>query len=656
MEESAAACLAAGGVLHGDVGATCDTDFCPGAAACCIPFVPAPESFCIDTLPSVCVALSGFPLVGAAPCGASGGQCPVDATASCCFANGTCADDVRVSDCQAGELATAVQSCAPEHCAAAPVVECPPGAVCEREPLCYLRDGDDSYSNNGCFSDEPEFAYADCATTYCGTLATHAISYDVPSGTVEYSVDTDWYVVAHPGGADLRATLRSTVPTCVSFASIDDTHACSSFTYAVDQTIGCARDGVTLVDAVAPAAPAGTYLVIVSLCECDGAAPHDIGLYACDTEVGALNYTLEIGDDCTADAAPGACCVAAAGADERWCEDDVLEAECTDGGVWQGAHSKCLLCQHTCTSLRGACCVADEWAPLSPVCVENVTIAECAHDHWGTVERFGSTCTQCSAGSVCATVTGTVYNDVNGNEAYNTGESTLPGARVRLRDAEGQTVATTHADAHGVYSFGPLPSGTYAARGDADIEHAGRTYVPVATRNSEARSVQCADAAVELSGAHLYYRVLYYVRGVVLVDGGGADGITVEVRDSESAPVATLSTDADGRYAVEGLDPARSPYAFSVVAPPGCAATLDVDLVVAVTLGVNIDVLPFLIACNSDETSALVAAEQHAAVAEEDTDVAAIAAACSALSLLIVCLCAVRVAAVRRRASRRSRS
>jgi hypothetical protein len=59
-------------------------------------------------------------------------------------------------------------------------------------------------------------------------------------------------------------------------------------------------------------------------------------------------------------------------------------------------------------------------------------------------------------------VSGTVYNDLNGNGVQNPGEPGLPGVTITLRNNANAVVATTTTDANGNYSFTNLPVGAYS--------------------------------------------------------------------------------------------------------------------------------------------------------------------------------------------------
>ncbi len=59
------------------------------------------------------------------------------------------------------------------------------------------------------------------------------------------------------------------------------------------------------------------------------------------------------------------------------------------------------------------------------------------------------------------TIGDTVFNDTNGDRTFNSGETGIPNATLTLRNASGQTVATTTSDNNGKYLFTGLPLGSY---------------------------------------------------------------------------------------------------------------------------------------------------------------------------------------------------
>ena len=60
-----------------------------------------------------------------------------------------------------------------------------------------------------------------------------------------------------------------------------------------------------------------------------------------------------------------------------------------------------------------------------------------------------------------AQVTGTVFADVNGNTVFDAGDTAIPGATVQLVSGS-RVIATTQADANGLYAFTSQPIGSYS--------------------------------------------------------------------------------------------------------------------------------------------------------------------------------------------------
>jgi uncharacterized repeat protein (TIGR01451 family) len=84
------------------------------------------------------------------------------------------------------------------------------------------------------------------------------------------------------------------------------------------------------------------------------------------------------------------------------------------------------------------------------------------------------------------TVTGTVYNDNNANNAYNVGtDATLPNVSVELVNGSGTVVATTVTNSSGAYTFSNVALGTYTVRVvTSDTDLGGRVATAPSTASS----------------------------------------------------------------------------------------------------------------------------------------------------------------------------
>lgn len=72
--------------------------------------------------------------------------------------------------------------------------------------------------------------------------------------------------------------------------------------------------------------------------------------------------------------------------------------------------------------------------------------------------------------SALSTISGTVFNDINGNGIQDTGEAPISGVTVQLRNNTGAILATATTNAIGGYSFSNLPAGLYTV---TEIDSAG---------------------------------------------------------------------------------------------------------------------------------------------------------------------------------------
>ena len=66
--------------------------------------------------------------------------------------------------------------------------------------------------------------------------------------------------------------------------------------------------------------------------------------------------------------------------------------------------------------------------------------------------------------SASASISGMIYMDLNQNARFNTGETGVASAQVRLLSSSGATVATTYTDGSGNYSFANVDAGSYTVR------------------------------------------------------------------------------------------------------------------------------------------------------------------------------------------------
>ncbi|MEM6331529.1 MAG: SdrD B-like domain-containing protein, partial [Planctomycetota bacterium] len=169
-----------------------------------------------------------------------------------------------------------------------------------------------------------------------------------------------------------------------------------------------------------------------------------------------------------------------------------------------------------------------------------------------------------------ASISGHVYHDRSDDGLLDAGEERIAGVPIELLDAAGQpTGVTTLTDAQGYYEFVNLAPGTYGVREAAQPS-------PYLDGKDTAGSNGGAAGNDVILGAVLEYgdRATDYNFGELLVgsisgrvhvsDDADCDfdnpdtplaGVVIELLAADGTPVATTTTDAQGRYSFAGLPP-----------------------------------------------------------------------------------------------------
>lgn len=150
--QSAAACMASGGVYQGN-GTSCASAPCaPTTGACCLP-----NGSCLaDQTAGTCGAAGGAFEGAGTNCGTA--NCPVT-TGACCAANGSCAELVE-SECDSsgGHFEGLGSVCAPNPCPVVPV-----GACCTGDGHCHVDPADDCALHGGFYFGDG----TNCTTSTC---------------------------------------------------------------------------------------------------------------------------------------------------------------------------------------------------------------------------------------------------------------------------------------------------------------------------------------------------------------------------------------------------------------------------------------------------------------------------------------------------------
>jgi hypothetical protein len=175
------------------------------------------------------------------------------------------------------------------------------------------------------------------------------------------------------------------------------------------------------------------------------------------------------------------------------------------------------------------------------------------------------------------TVTGTVYNDMNGDGMRDNGEPPLQGWTVLLFDPAGNIVATTTSAADGSYSFEDLFPGTFTV---GEVLQTGWTQTQPVNPNFYQFTTQSGTDQTGLDFGNVFN--LMNLTGNVYndLDGDGTNnggtepplgGWTVTLFDASGNTVATTTSAADGTYSF--TDVVRQNYTVVETIMPGWIAT-----------------------------------------------------------------------------------
>jgi len=178
-----------------------------------------------------------------------------------------------------------------------------------------------------------------------------------------------------------------------------------------------------------------------------------------------------------------------------------------------------------------------------------------------------------------------VWNDLDANGAQDPGEPGVSGVLVSLSDADG-VIASVTTDAGGYYGFLSVDAGTYTVSilaptyfdATADADGTGSPNSTTVTLGiGEELDVIDFGLVYNPPPALIGDRVWDDLNSNGVQDPGenGLSGLTVTLRDSLDAVVATTTTDGQGGYAFAGLD--AGAYTVAVVPPQYYIPTFDLD-------------------------------------------------------------------------------
>ncbi len=157
-----------------------------------------------------------------------------------------------------------------------------------------------------------------------------------------------------------------------------------------------------------------------------------------------------------------------------------------------------------------------------------------------------------------ATVTGTVYDDLNGDGARQAGDPTLANWTIDLFDSFGDLVATTTSNASGQYSFANLPSIVFTIEEIVnpgwfitDPTNPPGTYTLTPASGSVVTGLDFGNFKAITVGGNIYND--QDGNGVHGATEPGLAGFTVDLEDSSGNVLATVLTDSSGNYSFSGV-------------------------------------------------------------------------------------------------------
>lgn len=207
------------------------------------------------------------------------------------------------------------------------------------------------------------------------------------------------------------------------------------------------------------------------------------------------------------------------------------------------------------------------------------------------------------------TVSGTKFNDVNGNGVRDAGEPGLSGVTIRATDAAG-VVRTATTDAAGAFSFTALPAGTYVV---SEVVPTGFTQTAPAAPGTFTRTLAGGQTISDLlfgnrastaptdTGSITGRKILDFDGdGVQDPEDRGFEGIVFELRDS-GGTVRRATSNANGDFTFSNL-PAGT-YVLTEILPdnffqtfPG-SPTAPANYTITITTGQTVTGFLFLNKC-----------------------------------------------------------
>ncbi len=180
-------------------------------------------------------------------------------------------------------------------------------------------------------------------------------------------------------------------------------------------------------------------------------------------------------------------------------------------------------------------------------------------------------------------ISGTVFNDSNGNGFQDPGETGLAGVLVELFNGSGILVSSRTTSVTGAYNFASVPIGIYTLVETDPSGFASTTpnTVPINLVAGTAVGVSFGDQQQATVNGTVFSDL--NANGFQDAGEAGLVGVTIQLLDAGSNVVATTTTDASGGYSFTSV--AAGSYMVREIDPASFTSTTSNDVAITVPVG-----------------------------------------------------------------------
>ena len=185
------------------------------------------------------------------------------------------------------------------------------------------------------------------------------------------------------------------------------------------------------------------------------------------------------------------------------------------------------------------------------------------------------------------TLSGEVYNDLNGNGTLDSGETGLSGWTVKLLGSSDQLITTATTDSAGHYAFTGIGPGSYTIQVVPQSGYSSTSATSITVDPTSGQNVTTADFG-EIVPVSVGGEVFLDGNGNGVLNSGepGLSGWTVNLLNSSSQNIGTFKTSTSGDFSFTGVRPGT--YTVQLVQQSGYDATTPTSSSITITSGENV--------------------------------------------------------------------